>query len=199
LATGVAIPASGVIFAEDNVWVRTNPTYAGRVTIGSGRLASATATTEIGIVDDLLYTTKNGTTSIGLVSEGNINISPYAAPTTGAFTLEINGALLAQTGRVLYPGEYKTNSAVCSRGWVNPNQNLYFYGSVSVRTTWTWSWYQGGSSCGDAVNDGTGQYISGFLYNTTEYDENLMYNAPPNFPLTSTHSILSWREVLTKP
>jgi len=38
VSTGVAIPASGVIFAEDNVWVRSNPTFHGRVTIGAGRL-----------------------------------------------------------------------------------------------------------------------------------------------------------------
>ena len=27
VASGVAIPASGVIFAEDNVWIRSNPTF----------------------------------------------------------------------------------------------------------------------------------------------------------------------------
>jgi Tfp pilus assembly protein PilX len=198
VATGVAIPSTGTIFVEDNVWIRTNPTFTGRVTIGAGRLASA-STGEINIIDNLLYSTKNGTTAIGLVSEGNINVSPYAAPTSGSFTLEINAAVLAQTGFVVYPSTYHTNSAVCSRGWVNPNQLLKFYGSVATRTTWTWSWLQGTSSCGDAVNDGTGQYISGFLHNITEYDYNLLYNAPPNFPLTSTYNILSWREVLTKP
>lgn len=58
VATGITIPTNGVIFAEDNVWVRSNPTFHGRVTIGAGRLANSSQTAEIVIADDLLYSTK---------------------------------------------------------------------------------------------------------------------------------------------
>lgn len=200
VATNIAVPASGVIFAEDNVWVRSKPTFHGRVTIGAGRLASSSVRAEIVVADDLVYSTKNGSDVIGLVAENNVTIAPYAPPASGGFTFEVNAAMIAQTGSVTYPGTYRTNSNACTRGWVNANQNFTFYGSVSTRQTWTWTWLQGSGSCGDAVRDtATNTYISGINHNTTQYDYNLLYAPPPSFPITSTYNILSWREVLTKP
>lgn len=198
VASNITIPSSGVIFVEDNVWVRSNPTYHGRVTIAAGRLATSN-TADIHVIDNLAYSTKNGEDAIGLVAENDIAIAPYAAPTSGAFTLEVNAAMLAQSGSVSYPSNYNFSSGTCTRGWVNSNQRLNFYGSVSSRQSWTWSW-QRSSSCGDAVLDPISGYrISGFLYNTTTYDYNLLYAPPPSYPITSAYAILSWREVLTKP
>ncbi len=200
VATGVSVPANGVIFAEDNVWVRTNPTFHGRVTIGAGRLASASVNAEIVIADDVVYSTKNGEDAIGLIAENDITIAPYAVPTSGAFNFEVNGALLAQSGSVLYPGSYRSNSWDCTRGWTNSNQTFSFYGSVATRQTWTWSWLNGYSQCGDASRDPiTNRYISGFLNNSTQYDYNLKYSPPPSYPVTSTYNILSWREIITRP
>lgn len=199
VATNVNVPASGVIFAEDNVWVRTNPTFQGRVTIGAGRLASSSVNAEIVIADDIVYSAKNGSDAIGLVAENDVTIAPYAPPATGSFTFEIDAAVIAQSGGVTYPLNYRTNTAACTRGWANSNQNFLFYGSVSTRQTWTWTWLVGNSACGDAVRDATNTYISGISYNVTQYDYNMLYAPPPSFPITSTYNILSWREVLTKP
>ena len=202
VATGIAVPSSGVIFVEDNVWVRSNPTFHGRVTIASGRLASST-NTNIVVADNVAYSTKNGNDAIGLVSEGSIFIAPYALPSTGSFNFEVDSAMLAENGNVMY-GEvdgtntYRTNSGACTRGWVNSNQTFTFYGSVATRQIWTWSWLDGGA-CGDAVNDPVNGYISGIEHNTTSYDYNLQYSPPPSYPITSGYNILSWREVLTKP
>jgi hypothetical protein len=146
----------------------------------------------------LLYSTKNGSDSIGLVAEDSITVAPYAPPASGNFNFEIDAAIIAQSGDALYPGTYRTNSSACTRGWTNSNQQMLFYGSVATRQTWTWTWLDGGS-CGDAAFDAANGYISGIENNTTQYDYNLMYNPPPGFPLTSTYSILSWREVLTHP
>ncbi len=198
VATGITPPASGVIFAEDNVWVRTNPTYHGRLTIASGRLATSVAT-NIVAADDIVYSAKDGSDAIGLIAEDSFIVAPYAPPASGAFTLEINAAVIAQTDDVVYPSNYSFSSGTCTRGWVNPNQQLYFYGSIAVRQTWTWSWLWG-SSCGDNTYDaGSGNYISGFKHNTTEYDYNLLYAPPPSFPITSSYNFLSWREVLVAP
>jgi Tfp pilus assembly protein PilX len=198
VATGITIPSSGVIFAEDNVWVRSNPTYHGRVTIAAGRLATNNVA-DIHIADDLVYSTKNGSDAIGLVAENDVLISPYAAPATGNFTLEVNAAVLAQAGNVQYPSNYSFANTTCARGWVDTNQKLYFYGSVASRQSWTWSWQRSGA-CGDSVKDPvSGYYISGFLHNTTQYDYNLRYAPPPSYPITGGYGILSWREVLTKP
>jgi hypothetical protein len=198
VATGIAIPGTGVIFAEDNVWVRSNPTYHGRVTIAAGRLAT-TNSANIKIADDLVYSTKNGEDAIGLVAENSVLIAPYAAPATGDFTLEVNAAMLAQSGNVVYPSNYSFSNTTCSRGWVGANQKLSFYGSVATRQTWTWSW-QRSSSCGDSVLDPvSGGYISGFKNNITQYDHNMLYAPPPSYPITGGYNILVWREVLTKP
>jgi Tfp pilus assembly protein PilX len=198
VATGIAIPTSGVIFAEDNVWVRTSSTFAGRVTIASGRLASSTYSTDIVIADDILYSNKNGNDAIGLITEDSVLVAPYAIPQTGNFTFEVDAAIIAQSGSVSYPDQYRS-SANCTKGWTGASQKYLFYGSVSTRQTWTWTW-QMNNSCGSAALDSaSGKYISGVKNNTTSYDYNLMYAPPPSFPITSTYNILSWREVLTKP
>ncbi|HKX72512.1 MAG TPA: hypothetical protein VJM32_00680 [Candidatus Saccharimonadales bacterium] len=197
VANNIAIPASGVIFVEDNVWVRSNPTFHGRVTIAAGRLASSSQNTEVTIIDDLLYTAKDGSDAIGLVAENSVTISPYAPPASGAFNFEVNAAMIAQSGPVNYPSRYRSVNT-CTRGWVNGNQTFTFYGSVATRQSWTWTWFMGGS-CGDAAFSATNGYISGILNNTTQYDYNLLYNPPPSWPVTSTYNVLSWREVLTGP
>lgn len=198
LATNITIDTSGVIFAEDNVWVRSNPSFHGRVTIAAGRLATS-QNANINIVDNLLYSTKSGADSIGLVAEGDVLIAPYAPPANGSFNYEVDAAIISESGNVEYPIFYKTNPYKCTYGWTNSNQNFTFYGSVSTRLDWTWTWLTGGP-CGNSVySSSQGSYISGILNNTTSYDYNLQYSPPPSFPLTSGYNILSWREVLTKP
>jgi len=198
VATNIAIPSSGVIFVEDNVWVRTNPTFHGRVTIASGRLASATYSTNITIADDLVYTAKDGSDSIGLVAEQDIIVAAYAPPTNGSFTFEVDAATLAQSGAVTWP-QYYEGTTTCTRGWTDSSQNFVFYGSVATRLNWTWNYTRGGS-CGDMVKDATtGNYVSGIMKTSTNYDYNLLYSPPPSYPVTGTYNILSWREVLTKP
>lgn len=198
VATDIPIPSNGVIFAEDNVWVLSNPTFQGRLTIAAGRLATA-VTANIKIADDLVYSTKNGSDALGLIAEGDVIVAPYAAPSSGNFTLEINAAVIAQNGDVVYPSNYSFSNNTCTRGWIGADQKLYFYGSIAVRQTWTWSWLWGGS-CGNNVYDSSsGYYISGFKHNTTQYDYNLLYAPPPSFPITSSYNILAWREVLVSP
>ncbi len=201
VSTNVTIPSSGVIFAEDNVWVLSNPSYHGRVTIAAGRLTSNNASTYANIViaGPLKYSLKDGTDAVGLVSQNSIIIAPYAPPASGAFTYEIDGALLAENGNVWYPGNYRTNQNRCTRGWTNSNQQFLFYGSVASRQTWTWTWLDGGGQCGDAAYDNVNGYISGIENNTSQYDYNLLYSPPPSYPLTSGYNILSWREVIRHP
>lgn len=198
VATGIPISPGGVIFVEDNVWVRTNPTFGGRVSIGAGRLATSNNATAT-IADQLLYSAKDGTNVIGIIAQGDVLLAPYAPPATGSFNFEVDAALMSQSGNVIYPLYYRTNSNKCTRGWTGSNQTYTFYGSVSTRLSWTWTWLLGQSGCGDAAYSASQGYISGIMNNTTKYDYNLLYAPPPGFPLTSTYNILSWREVLTVP
>ncbi len=206
VATGIAVPSSGVIFVEDNVWVLSNPTFHGRVTIASGRLATANST-DIVISGPLVYTTKNGTDAVGLVAEQSVFIAPYAPPASGAFNFEVDGALLAENGNVQFgengdaasnKASYRSSTSNCARGWVNSNQTMSFYGSIATRLTWTWTWLVGGA-CGNAAFDPVNGWITGIENNSTQYDYNLEYAPPPSYPLTAGYNILSWREILTHP
>jgi hypothetical protein len=201
VSSGVSIPTGGVIFAEDNVWVLSNPTFHGRVSIAAGRLSAASSSSyaNIEIAGPVAYSTKSGADAIGMIAQNSVIVAPYAPPASGAFTYEIDGALLAETGEVWYPGTYQSNTNRCTRGWTSSNQQLLFYGSVATRQTWTWNWLDGASQCGDAAFDATNGYISGIENTTTQYDYNLEYSPPPSYPLTAGNNILSWREVLTHP
>lgn len=213
VATGIALPPSGVVFVEDNVWVATPTTFNGRVTIASGRLATNNST-DIVVAGPLLYATKNGSNAIGLVAEQSVFIAPYAPlaaagySSNGAFTFEVDGALLAQNGDVQFgengdsgsnQASYRSSTANCARGWTGNGQNFTFYGSVAARQTWTWSWLVGSFPCGDAAYSSANGYVTGFLNDTTSYDYNLKYAPPPSYPLTAGYNILSWREILTHP
>ncbi len=203
LATNIAMPSSGVIFAEDNVWVRSNPTYHGRVTIGAGRLATSN-NAEIVIAGGLLYSVKTGADAIGLVAENNITLAPYAPPQNGGFNFEVDAATIAQSGSVNYPLNYRSATSAYTKGWTASNQTFLFYGSVASRLDWTWTWDLGTGSCSGscgspATNPSNSHLIDGILNNTTQYDYNLLYTPPPSFPITGTYNVLSWHEVITTP
>lgn len=195
----IALPSSGVIFVEDNVWVKTASNFPGRLTIAAGRLGNDVNKADINIVGDIKYSSKDGQDSIGLVAENNVIITPYAIPRTSSFTFEVDAATLAQSGSVTYPDTYKVNSNRCTIGWVSPNQQFLYYGSVATRQYWTWN-YTRSNACGDAVySSQVNRYISGIKNTTTSYDYNLYYAPPPSYPVTGGYDILNWREVLTTP
>ncbi len=201
LGSNIPLPPSKVIFAEDNVWIRSNSVFAGRLTIAAGRLASS-SNAQINIVGQVLYSTKNGSDALGLIAEGDVLIAPYAPPATGNFDFEIDAAAISQNGSVKHAGYLKSNSSYCTKGWVNPGQTLKYYGAVASRQNWTWLYIRGGGggSCGDNVySSAKGYYVSGVMNNITEYDYNLMYAPPPFFPITGSYNILSWHEVVTTP
>jgi hypothetical protein len=189
IASNIAIPTNEVIFVEDNVWIRSNPTFNGRVTIASGRLASATEQTSVVIADDLKYAQKDGTDAIGIIAEQDVTIAPYAPPRPGDaesnYPFEVNGALIAKDGRVSFPADYITRDTPVWSG--NANKKLVYYGSIATRQSWTWLWVSGSTPS------------DGFQYNETNFDYNFLYAPPPSFPITSTYDILKWREIIVTP
>lgn len=196
---GVPVPSSGVVFVEDNVWVRSNSTFAGRLTVAAGRLGNDTNSANVNIIGDIKYTTKNGQDAIGLIAEKDVVIAPYAIPQSGDFTFEIDAATLAQSGSVTYPRYYKTNASRCTKGWVGPGQKFVYYGSVATRQYWTWN-YTYDYSCPDNARDvSASKFISGVKNTTTSYDYNLYYAPPPSYPITGGYDILNWREVVNRP
>ena len=155
-------PSNGILYVQDNVWV--DGTYNNKITIAAHTPGSGTPI--IKIKSNLLYQAKDGNSSIGLVAEGNIEVPEYASD-----NLEIDAALLSQTGHVWYP--YVLGAV---------KDNIQVYGSISTLQTWTWTWVSGST------------VTSGYRTTSQTYDPYLTLNPPPEFPTTGTYAILSWRE-----
>ena len=171
------MPSNGIIFIEDNLWV-SGQVNGSRVTIASARFPDTVSTrTSITVNDNLLYTHYDGTDTIALIAQKNINVGLVSAD-----TLRIDAALMAQNGRV---GRYYYQGPTTSpnRSNCSPNHartSITAYGMIGSNQRY-----------GFAYTDGTG-YASRSLI----YDSNLLYNPPPSFPLTTdAYKIISWEEV----
>lgn len=164
-----AIPANGLFFFEDHVWVR-GKINGSRVTVASGRFPdNASTRTSITVNQDLLYTNYDGRDVIALIAQNNINTGMASAD-----TIRIDAALIAQNGRV---GRYYYESD-CSP--YDHRDTLTSYGMIATNQRY-----------GFAYTDGTGYETRNLVY-----DSNLLYGPPPSFPLTtSQYSQISWQEI----
>lgn len=169
IATGVNIPANGLIFIEDDVWVRGQINTA-RVTIASGRFpVNSNTYASITVNNDLLYTNYDGSDVISLMTQKNINVGLRSDD-----DLKIDGALVAQNGRV---GRYYYSS---SCGTQYKRSVISLYGMLASNQRY-----------GFAYTDGTG-----YTTRNLTYDGYLLYGPPPSFPITaSNYDIISWEEV----
>lgn len=169
LVGNFANPVNGIIFVEDNVWVEGKINTA-RITVAAARFPDSPATRKsITVNNNLLYTNYDGQDVISLVAQGDINAGLFSAD-----TMRIDGALMAQNGRV---GRYYYEPNC------NPNNlrtSLTLYGMIGSALQY-----------GFAYTDG-----SGYAARNIIYDTNLLYAPPPSFPLTSDqYQIISWQEV----
>lgn len=165
LNSTVSLPANGLIYIEDRTWVEG--TVSGRVLVASARLPyNASTAPSIIIPNNIVYSVKDGTVSLGLMAQKDILISYYAPN-----TLEVDAALVAQNGSAqtyYFPGNIKTSITV--------------YGSLASYGVWTWSWV-----------DGSNNTVGGYANTNTVYDSNLLYAPPPSFPLTTSgYQQISW-------
>jgi hypothetical protein len=163
------VPTNGIFFVEDNLWVRGQINNE-RLTVASGKFPdNASTRTSITVNSNLLYTNYNGSDTIGLIAQNNINVGLVSAD-----TLRVDGALMAQNGRV---GRFYYGS---NCGANNTRSSLTSYGMIGSNLRY-----------GFAYTDGTGYQTRNLVY-----DSNLLYAPPPGFPLSSSQYVeLSWDEV----
>ncbi|NCU41592.1 MAG: hypothetical protein EOM19_02600 [Candidatus Moranbacteria bacterium] len=154
------IPDNGVIYVEDNIWLE-GIIQNKRVTIVAANLVGGVAP-NIFIEKSIRYTNYDGRDILGVIAENNIEITKASEN-----NLRIDGALLAQNGRVgrTHYTDYKNSITV--------------FGSIASNQRY-----------GFAYTDGTGYAIRN-LY----YDNNLLYYPPPYFPTGDTYAIDLWREI----
>jgi len=168
------MPANGIIFVEDDVWVRGQINSA-RVTVASGRFPDLASTrSSITVSADLMYSSYTGTDVIALVAQNNINIGMVSDT-----DLRVDAALMAQNGRV---GRYYY------RPPGGGSQRCSPYHSRSVITSF--GMIASFLRYGFAYTDGTG-----YITRTIIYDANLLYGPPPSFPLTADfYTPIFWNE-----
>jgi type II secretory pathway pseudopilin PulG len=169
-----SLPANGIIFLEDDIFVDGQINTA-RVTIVAAFFPDNPPFRKNIIVDnDLLYTNYDGQDAIGLIAQGNIHVGMISED-----DLRIDGALIAQNGRV---GRYyyrpPSGSQRCAPYHVR--QTLTLYGMIATNQRY-----------GFAYTDGNGYQTRNLIY-----DANLLYGPPPSFPLTSDQYVtISWQEI----
>ena len=163
------VPANGIIYVEDNVWVEG--VVRGRVMVAAAMLPlnPPTAPT-IYIPNNIVYSTKDGSDVLGLLAQKDIVIT-YRAPNT----LEVDAALIAQNGsaQFFYYGS----------GSLRIKNDITIYGTIMSFGQWTWTW----------VNSGGGN-VSGYSNTHSNHDSNLLYSPPPSFPLSNSgYQFLNWQ------
>jgi Tfp pilus assembly protein PilX len=166
-----AVPAGGVIYTEDTLWVRGD--IRGAVTVAAGRFPDSPATN----VDIIV----NGNISYGGVHDGSRVFGAIAQrhlliPYSGApATLTLEGAFMAQKGkfgrRYYNSGSHRLKTSITVYGMVGSNQ---------VPGT---SWVSGGT------------VVSGYQQKVQTYDANLLYGPPPYFPTNGQYEFISWEQV----
>ena len=160
------IPSNGLVYIEDNVWVEG--TVKGRILVAAAKLPyNKDSAPTIYIPNNLKYLEKDGNNVLGLLAQKDIIVTYYAPS-----DIEIDAAMIAQNGstQVFY---YKNTAA---------KNSITIYGSIMTYGMWTWSW----------VNNYE-QVVCGYKNTTSIYDSNLLYNPPPNFPLsTSGYQQINW-------
>ncbi len=174
LVGNYAIPANGLIFVEDNLWIDGQINTA-RLTVASGRFPENPSTyTNIIVNNNLLYTNYDGQDVIALMSQGDIGAGLRAASTE-----RIDAALIAQNGRVGMNFYYTSCGTTYSQKTI-----ITLYGMMASNKRYGFQWGCGGSCW------------SGYWDRNIIYDPNLIYSPPPSFPLTtSQYQILSWDEI----
>lgn len=154
------IPNDGVIFVENNVWIEG--TISGKkFTIASANLISGNQY-NVYIQKDIRYTNFDGSDVLGIISQHDIETTKNSNN-----VLRIDGALLAQNGRV------------GRNNYGNTKSSITIYGAIATNTRY-----------GFAYTDGTG-YTTRNLY----YDNHLLYSPPPYFPTGTQYLMDLWEEL----
>lgn len=153
------IPDDGVIYVEDNMWLE------GEIDSGVTRLTIVAGVGNMFLGNNnLIYTSYDGSNILGIIGQQDVEIIRHSQT-----NLQIDGALLAQTGRVgrehYGAGDYKNSITV--------------NGAIATKQRYGFAW-----------TDGTG-YDERHL----NFDNNLLYYPPPYFPTGTEYSIDLWEEL----
>lgn len=170
LLSSGSVPAEGVLYFEDTLWVEGD--IRTRVTVAAGRFPDTPSTNaDIIINGNISYGgVRDGTRVLGAVAQGNILIPYSAAPNN----LQLEGAYVAQHGRF--------GRRYYSSGSSNVRTSITRYGMIASNLVPVTAW-----SSGSVV-------VSGYQSAFSSYDPALLYGPPPFFPTSGEYQFLSWSQ-----
>jgi len=184
LLNNFPMPANGLIFIEDDVWV--DGIVNGKVTVGAAIFPiDVNNYARIRINDNIQYLARNGNNVLGLMAQGDILVPKYA-PTD----LTIDAMLLSQNGHVYYREYirdiycYLGYSSYCDANRVK--NSIEVYGGIITNLFWTWTWVDW-----DGFSWVT---VGGYDNTSTIYNNFLTFAPPPFFPTSENFEVLSWEE-----
>lgn len=165
-------PSNGLMFLEDNVWVDGQMDTA-RLTIAAAYFPDNVPDRKSIIInDDIVYAHNDGSEALGLIAQKDVIVGLFSKD-----DLRIDAALIAQNGKV---GRYYYGSS-CGDEYIR--NSLTLYGMIASSQRY-----------GFAYTDDTGYAIRNL-----NYDGNLLYGPPPDFPLTTgQYETISWEEVIPR-
>ena len=189
-STTYTIPASGIIFVENNVWLEGTVNNK-KITVVAANLGSGLPANVFLGINNLLYTNFNGNDIVGVIAQNNIEIAQNSQN-----FLTIDGAFLAQSGKVgreYYtckkwqysdpnhtPNDISDDVQSCDKAnSADHKDTITVNGSLATNRRY-----------GFAYTDGTG-------YDTRNlnFDNNLLYYPPPYFPTGTEYAIDLWEEL----
>ncbi len=157
-----SIPNDGIIYVDNNVWLEgTLPLSTVRTSIIAGN-----GTMYLGN-NDIRYSTMNGSNILGIIGKQNVEIIKNSQS-----TLQIDGAFLAQNGRV----------GRSDYGMSDYKSKITVNGAISTKQRYGFSWTNGGDNWG-------------YDERNLNFDNNLLYFPPPYFPTGTEYSIDLWEEL----
>lgn len=154
-----AIPDEGIIYVDDNVWLEGSiDSGVSRVTIvaGVGNMFLGN--------NNITYTSYDGDNILGIIGQQDVEIIRYSQN-----DLQIDGALLAQNGRV---GRAHYSSS-------DHRNSITINGAIATKQRYGFAWTDG----------------SGYTDRYLNFDNNLLYYPPPYFPTGTEYSIDLWEEL----
>jgi len=161
----------GLVFIEDDIWVEGE--VKGKVTIISADLINPTQETDVWLINNIEYTTRDGSDGLVLLGQRNNLIGLYVPD-----RMELHGIYIAQTGRFgrnHYPSTYNP---------YHKREYLEIFGSIVSNGRVGTKWTSGGS------------WVSGFETRENIYDPQQSYNPSPFLPcISEEHQFKEWEEV----
>lgn len=160
-ATTYAIPESGIVFVENNIWLE-GAVKNKKVTIVAANMSGGSKADVYLGMNNLKYSNFDGSDIIGVIAQQNISVIEGSLD-----NLQLDGAFLAQSGRIGRDNFYDVKSSITINGSMATNVRYGF-----------------------RYTDG-----HGYQLRTFNFDNNLLYYPPPYFPTGSEYAIDLWEEI----